>query len=415
MSDWMIVLAFFLGLIIMLLLITIHELGHFIVAKMSGAYVYEFSIGFGPRLYCKKGKETWFSIRAFPLGGYCSIASDKVDPPDERADEEVPPERMMEYIVRWKKALFILAGPLMNLAMALIIILMTITIAGHQLNDMQYFGAKYSGASEELIKDSKSEDGETKFDYSNIDLQQVALFGWKVTEKATETKKENIIFDNIDGDNKFKDYVIAKKESVIAPTYDVTVNTFLKFRKDFATDENDKKDVYLTLYFKVLDNLYTDHVGSKMFVTQKKDVEYKISDAIGIAAPTRYFKTYGESFTAGLKTTWDSSISLLKGFGMLITGQWNAIAGPVGAARQTASMLTSPEQFFLFVGGISANLFMLNILFVPPLDGYKFLENLIEACMRRELNKKVKLILNIVGATLFLLLFVGITIKDFIV
>jgi regulator of sigma E protease len=57
-SDGLIVLSFFIGIIVVVVLVTLHELGHFIIAKMSNAYVYEFSIGFGPRLFTIKGKET---------------------------------------------------------------------------------------------------------------------------------------------------------------------------------------------------------------------------------------------------------------------------------------------------------------------------------------------------------------------
>ena len=58
MNIGLIIGAFFLGVFVVLFLITIHELGHFLVAKISGAYVYEFAIGFGPRIFTFKGKET---------------------------------------------------------------------------------------------------------------------------------------------------------------------------------------------------------------------------------------------------------------------------------------------------------------------------------------------------------------------
>ena len=62
------------------LLVVIHEFGHYITAKAFNVYVTEFSIGFGPALYSHKreGKETKFSIRAIPFGGYCAIVGESL-------------------------------------------------------------------------------------------------------------------------------------------------------------------------------------------------------------------------------------------------------------------------------------------------------------------------------------------------
>ncbi|MCI8276390.1 MAG: hypothetical protein HFJ46_00355 [Clostridia bacterium] len=54
-------------------LITIHELGHFLVAKKCKVKVREFSIGFGPKIWNKCGKETKYTLRLIPLGGYCDM------------------------------------------------------------------------------------------------------------------------------------------------------------------------------------------------------------------------------------------------------------------------------------------------------------------------------------------------------
>ena len=56
------------------LLIIVHELGHFIMAKANGIKVEEFSIGMGPEIFSKKGKETQYSLRLFPIGGYVKNA-----------------------------------------------------------------------------------------------------------------------------------------------------------------------------------------------------------------------------------------------------------------------------------------------------------------------------------------------------
>ena len=87
-------------------LVTVHEFGHFITAKLTGMRVDEFAIGFGPKIYQQKDGETLYSLRAVPLGGYNKIAGmDPDDPPEPGSFKSKPiPARM----------LVILAGALMN-------------------------------------------------------------------------------------------------------------------------------------------------------------------------------------------------------------------------------------------------------------------------------------------------------------
>lgn len=87
----------------------------------------------------------------------------------------------------------------------------------------------------------------------------------------------------------------------------------------------------------------------------------------------------------------NQSIAILKAFGLLFTGHITQLAGPVGVANQTAQMLTSAPTFFLYVAGLSANLFVLNLIPIPPLDGYKFFENAVEACIKKKSHKSKNL------------------------
>ena len=67
------------------LLIIVHELGQFIMAKVNGIKVEEFSIGMGPEIFSKKGKETQYSLRLFPIGGYVKMHGDEEVSDDERS------------------------------------------------------------------------------------------------------------------------------------------------------------------------------------------------------------------------------------------------------------------------------------------------------------------------------------------
>ena len=93
-------------------LITIHEFGHFIVAKLCNMKVLKFSIGFGPKLLHKQRKETEYSLRAIPLGGFVQLEGEEEESTDERAFMNKP---------IWQRMLVLLAGVFMNISLALFI------------------------------------------------------------------------------------------------------------------------------------------------------------------------------------------------------------------------------------------------------------------------------------------------------
>ena len=66
-------------------LIFVHELGHFLVAKACGVKVLEFALGMGPKLLSRKKGETTYSLRAFPVGGFCAMEGEEEDSQDPRA------------------------------------------------------------------------------------------------------------------------------------------------------------------------------------------------------------------------------------------------------------------------------------------------------------------------------------------
>lgn len=101
-----------IAIIMFLLLVTIHEFGHFIVAKLSGIKVNEFAVGMGPAIYSKEKGETLYSLRILPIGGYCAMEGEDESSSDPRSYDNAPASR---------RFLTILAGPFMNLLLAAII------------------------------------------------------------------------------------------------------------------------------------------------------------------------------------------------------------------------------------------------------------------------------------------------------
>ena len=99
------------------IIITIHELGHLIAAKAFNVYCEEFSFGMGPLLFGKKFKETTYNVRLFPIGGYVAMAGE----PDASFDQvDIPKERTIKGISKWKQIIIMLAGVFMNFVLALV-------------------------------------------------------------------------------------------------------------------------------------------------------------------------------------------------------------------------------------------------------------------------------------------------------
>ncbi len=96
------------------LLIAVHELGHFMAAKAFGVKVEEFSLGMGPLIFKKQGRETLYSLRLLPIGGFCAM---------EGEDEEVASDRAFSSQKKWKKAIILVAGSAMNFIMGFILVL----------------------------------------------------------------------------------------------------------------------------------------------------------------------------------------------------------------------------------------------------------------------------------------------------
>ena len=101
---YVIIAIFMLGFIV-----TIHEFGHYLVGRICGIGIVEFSIGMGPKLFGFQRKDIQYSIRAIPIGGYCAFVGEDENNSDPRAMNRQPV---------WKRILTVLAGPVMNFVLA---------------------------------------------------------------------------------------------------------------------------------------------------------------------------------------------------------------------------------------------------------------------------------------------------------
>ena len=116
------ILYILLAILLLGVIVVVHEFGHFIVGRLSGIGVVEFSVGFGPRLLRWRRGETDYSLRAIPVGGFCKFVGE---------DEENPAPDAMNNAPVWKRICTVAAGPAMNFVLAYVA-----AVASRSLDDI---------------------------------------------------------------------------------------------------------------------------------------------------------------------------------------------------------------------------------------------------------------------------------------
>ncbi len=101
------------AILIFCILIFVHELGHFLAAKSLGVRVHEFAIGMGPKIYGKQKGETLYSVRLFPIGGFCALEGEDKSSEDDKALSNKP---------AWVKLIITVAGAFMNVLLGLLLL-----------------------------------------------------------------------------------------------------------------------------------------------------------------------------------------------------------------------------------------------------------------------------------------------------
>ena len=122
-----VIINLILFILILGIIVFVHEFGHFIWAKITGVYVYEFAIGMGPKLFGKKGKETEYTIRAIPIGGFCQLAGEDLE--DENL-KKIPKNRQLQNKTALQRFLIMVFGPMNNFILAVVLLFIIALIWG---------------------------------------------------------------------------------------------------------------------------------------------------------------------------------------------------------------------------------------------------------------------------------------------
>ena len=127
-----VIINLLLFIIILGVIVFVHEAGHFMWAKITGVYVYEFAIGMGPKIWGFKKGETDYTLRAIPIGGFCQLAGEDLDDDELK---KVPKKRRLQSKSCWQRFLIMVFGPVNNFILAIILLFFIALIWGGNTMD----------------------------------------------------------------------------------------------------------------------------------------------------------------------------------------------------------------------------------------------------------------------------------------
>lgn len=439
-----------LAILMLMLMITVHELGHYLVGKIFKFKINEFSIGMGPAIFKRKMKSgEQFSIRAFPLGGFCAFEGEDDDKDDPNAFNNKKP---------WQRILVLIAGAFMNYVLAILIIILSMSIYGQTVMGVQYArhdDAIYGQTIESQIPADKSiNDGEYILSitrngkktnvYMTVDLisalnhakkgDEVTLEimkGDKNTEKKTIILRSDVECKNITEVTKVYEALGIGSAMQVEPTRE---NTSLK-SGDFIIKIGKTGEKYENATFVysaddiayILKNL--DGGAFVIWTSKYSLVNFPLSDELKAAANSGgeaimaalgikdtgvrsyytaakymklgFFRTIGHSFEYSFKLAG----TVFRTLGQLLTGKLglSAVGGTVTTIVTTTKVISYGLVYALeIMSFIGVNLAVLNLLPIPALDGARVVFCLIEWIRKKPVNRKIEAAVNGIGLILIL-------------
>ena len=421
------------------IIVTFHEFGHYIAARICGVKVLEFSIGFGRRLIGKKiGKDkTDYKICVLPLGGYVKMLDER-----EGKVKDFEKNRSFNNQTLLKRSIIVFSGPLFNFILAIFFYFL-IFLSG-------YSGFKPSVGS--LINNSVAENiGVIEGDIiSSVNSKNVMTWSDAILQTIKNaSEKKNIDLEvirnneviklkeidykkiNFDSKNIFEDIGILNFASKSVTVGYVEKNSAAYFSgllvgdKILAVDKIKVKNwneivnfikknpgVKLNLYIlrnnynktisvtpdKVMSNsLEIGRLGISPFINDVEIANNKVNVKYGIF----------ESFKLSTYKTYDFTLLTFNFIFRLIKGDVssNSISGPVGIAGYASESFSSGYTNFLgLLAMLSISIGILNLLPIPMLDGGHLMYYLVEFVTRRPIPDKVQLIFQQVGMVFLILL-----------
>lgn len=400
-------------IILLGVLITIHELGHFIVAKLCKVKVNEFAIGFGPAIWQKQGKETKYTLRLIPLGGYNSMEGE-----DEASDDE----RSFSKASVSKRIAIVLAGATVNIIFAIIIYFTLSASSGTYIsNEVEetldgyaaqtvglQAGDKIIEGNGQLIKSKKDlnevlEKSEGKEVYTKIERNgEIIEYNIKPTE--LKSKVTGIYLDE-------KCKIVAIEKGSASERQGIKANDMLL--KVNGVDINGDRNIAVQAISQKGVNTMTLTVQrGKEEITIELTPDYESTYYLGVNLKPAEDTFINRCINGGMQTQ-EFLLSIFDNLKQLFTGNVGVdqMMGPVGISEVVAKT-NGVREFFEMMALISLSLGVTNLLPIPALDGGKILILLIEAIRRKPMKQETEVNIQLLGFALLIALSLYVTYND---
>lgn len=370
-------MSIIINIILLILVISIltfvHELGHFLAAKLVGAKVEDFSLGFGPKIFTKRYKGTTYNLRILPFGGFVKILGDG-DPTTEKEDER--DKGNLKNKTKLQQMFVMLAGVTMNILLAILFYIIFLSSHNWRI-PINYEHIDFHPVGATVVSERVSDlPYVLKEDDSNASNAGMFQEGYIVSVNnegieslehlksiLTDNKSQEVVIYACNDDDGCKDFsVLVNNEGIIGIYTGINFQAYIDYSDNKLISGVAHSINILKLSGKVL---------SSMFSEAKKTGDYSelsntVSGPIGIYFVINYFRTLG---------------------------------------------------FVMFLGiiaDLSLSLAIFNLLPVPALDGGRFMILLIESIIRKDINPKLEKIIINLSFVLLIVLIVIVMIKDIV-
>lgn len=340
-----------LALLLLGILITVHEFGHFAFSRLCGIPVKEFSIGFGPKLLQWKSKrhETVFSIRPIPLGGFCMFYGDTDDDPEGKMKDD---PRNYNNAPVWKRMISVVAGPFMNFVLAFVVAVGMMSAYGVVVGT-PFITAVDEGEPAQIAGLQAGD-------------EFVTVRGINVTDRSVSEVSAAI--GDISSGETVEMTVLRNGETLdfaIQPVYDAAEGRYMI-------------------------GIMIQQGSRRMPAGQVIPAAWGLC----VDASTAIVDALGKLVTTG------------EGL--------DQTSGPVGVVQLVAEQTQQGglEIFLYLMVLISINLGLMNLLPIPGLDGSRLIFMLIEAVRRKPVEQKIESMIHLAGYALLLGMMMFFTFKD---
>lgn len=433
-----------IGVLLFELIIFIHEFGHFITAKKSGIKVNEFSLGMGPKIFSFGKGETKYSLRIFPIGGFCAM---------EGEDEESPEPRAFNNAKVWKRMIIIIAGAVMNIILGFVLMFVVVVQQdSYSSTEVQSFPAtSFSSCtglqSGDVIKEINGYGISTSMDFnypiSTAELKTVDGSTLEIYKEDCGNNLYNMAVSLVqDKNNKLSDEQVSKVNELLSKSTNEIVKA--KSKEDaFSVYENYYKEIndacgikdykVEKIVEKETRKRYTADIlvernGEEKLLKNVQFFTYTTKDNSDPQVSIDFYvkpieKTIGSVLSQTFKQTISTCKMIYASLGGLLTGKFGLkdMSGPIGIASAVTTVaseslssgfMSAVNSIIYVMMIITVNLGLFNMLPFPALDGGRFVFLIIEAIRGKSVPRKVEAIVNGIGMGLLILLMILITAND---